>query len=43
MNNDMRTQISQKIKVVQKSTAALLMLFFGRTKPAQVLQSNTAC
>ena len=26
----MRTQISQMIKVVQKRTAALLMLFFGR-------------
>ena len=38
----MRTQISQKVKVVQKSTAAMLMLFFGNTKPAQVVQSNTA-
>ena len=38
----MRTQISQMIKVVQKRTAALLMLFFGKTKPAQVVQSNTA-
>ena len=39
----MRTQTSQMIKVVQKRTAALLMLFFGKTKPAQVVQSNTAC
>ena len=40
---DMRTQISQMIKVVQKGTAALLMLFFGKTKPAQVVKLNTAC
>ena len=39
----MRTQISQMVKVVQKRTAALLMLFFGKTKPAQVVQLNTAC
>ena len=39
----MRTQISQMIKVVQKRTAALLMLLFGKTKPARVVQSNTAC
>ena len=39
----MRTQISQMIKVVQKRTAALLILFFGKIKPTQVVQSNTAC
>ena len=38
MTNDMHTQISQMIEVVQKSTAALLVLFFGKNKPAQVVQ-----